>query len=595
MTFSSPFPSVEYLRSHIGAFVCSVALCALHVLSDAAAKPPALQITYPPPRSVTRFMQTRIAGSCDPASKVFIQNKAVKVYSTGAFVGLVPLVEGENTIEVLARKGSEKESRRLIVTCRDPLVTSPSSPLTIDEKMTEPAVDTVLCAGDELHVQLKGSPGMKASWSLGDLVRNAPLKETAPAKEGLLKGIRGIYTGSYKIEAGDRVEKKRVRFTLSSGKRKAISAFASGLVTLIPKEELARGRVGADGAILRVELDGDRAWKLDAGTRVDICGEAGDYYRLKLSNGERYWTEKEGVKSLKGKGGWGMVNVGEPSLGPTEGGALFSVPLSGKAPYRVTQPAGKNALVLELFGAAPPRQKIDLKGAAPVTAVEFPGPQSDTVKIVLRLAGRVQWGYVCRRTNVGLTLEIKKSPGKKIGKLAVVIDPGHGGKQSGAVSPTGLLEKDLNLPVALALADYLEGRGARVILTRNSDKTLSLAGRIEKARGEQADIFVSIHHDSRAGQCDPLERRGAAVYYGVPQSRRLAERILKRLSKMGLKSNGCKRRDYAVVLPADYPAVLVECAYMSHPKDEELLLRKKFLSELGGAIGRGIAEYVEKM
>jgi N-acetylmuramoyl-L-alanine amidase len=570
-------------------------VCSLVVAAAPAMGRTGLRITYPPPRSVTRFMQIRIAGSCDPASKVFIRDKAVKVYPTGAFVGLVPLIEGENAIEVIARKGSEKERQRLIVTCRDPLVSSPTSPVTIDAKTIEPAVDTVLCAGDRLHIQLKGSPGMKAFWSLGDLVRNAPLKETAPAKEGLLKGIRGIYTGTYKIKVGDRVEKSRVRFTLSAGKGKEASAFSPGFVTLVPKEEVRRGEVGMDGAVLRTGLDGERAWKLDPGTRVDICGEAGDYYRLRLSKDERYWAEKKGIKSFKGKGGWGAVVVGEPSLGPTQGGALLSVPLNGKAPYRVTQPDGKRLMALEFFGVAPLRKKNKLKCAPLVTAVEFPRAEPGTLKIVLRLTGPAQWGYVCRWTSNGLGLQVKKSPGKKIGKITIVIDPGHGGTHSGAVSPTGLLEKDLNLTVARAAADYLKAQGASVVLTRNSDKKLSLADRIEKARAERADIFVSIHHDSRPGRCDPLERRGAASYYGIPHSRRLAERILKKLSKMGLKSNGCKRRDYAVVLPTDYPAVLVECAYMSHPKDEEWLLKKKFLTDLGQSIGKGIVEYVEKM
>ena len=570
------------------------AICSMVAAVAPAAARAGLQVTYPPQHSVTRFMRTRIAGSCDPSCKVFIQKKTVKVYPTGSFVGLVHRVEWENSIEVIAQKGSEKESRLLTVACRDPLVASPVSPITIDGTMTEPAVDTVLCAGDEIHVQFKGSPGVKAFWSLGDLVRNAPLVETTPVKEGPLKGIRGIYSGSYKIKAGDRVEKARVKFTLASGKGKEMSSSSPGLVTLLPREKLTRGEVGTDGAVLRVGLDGERAWELDAGSSVDVCGEAGGCCRLKLPNGERYWAEKKNVKSLGVEGGWGRVTAGEPSLRRNEGDVLFSVPLNDKAPYRVTQPAGKNLLVLELFGVVPPRKKIDLKGVPPVAAVEFPGAGPDMVKMVLHLTGKAQWGYVCRRTSEGLELRVRKSPGGKIGELSIVIDPGHGGTQGGAVSPTGLQEKDLNLEVARAAADYLKGRGARVILTRDSDKTLSLAGRIEKARAAQADIFVSIHHDSRPGQCDPLGRRGTASYYGVPQSRELAERILKRLSKTGLKSNGCRRRDYAVVLPGDYPAVLVECAYLSHPKDEELLLKKKFLTEMGQAIGRGIVEYVEK-
>jgi len=562
--------------------------------AEPAAERTGLRITYPPARSVTRFAQTRIAGSCDLSCKVYIQRKAVRVYPTGAFVGLVPLGEGENVVEVLAKKKGEEGRERLRVTCREPLVSSPASPLTIDGRVSEPAVDTTLQPGDELRVRFKGSPGMKAFWSLGGLVQDAPFREMAPADEGLLQGVRGIYAASYRVREGDHIEKIRVRFTLVPGRGDEASAFSPGRVTLLPREELAKGEVGAGGAILSGEPAGERAWELDPGTRVNICGEAGGYYRLKLSDGERYWVAKECVKTLREQGGWGVVSVGEPSLCRTEGGASLLIPLSGAAPYRVTQPEGKNLLMLELFGAAPSGEKISLTGVPPVTTVEVPKAEPDTVRIVLHMTGRAQWGYGCRRTNKGLELYVRGSPGRKIGKLAIVIDPGHGGTQSGAVSPTGLQEKELNLTVARAAAEYLKSKGARVTLTRSADETLSLAARIERARAVRADIFVSIHHDSRPGQCDPLKRRGAQTYYGVRHSRPLAERIVRRISKMGMKSNGSDRGNYGVILPTEYPAVLVECGYLSHPKDEELLLRNKFLADLGRAIGRAIVEYVEK-
>lgn len=575
------------------------AVCLSVILLMAAAAEPApertgLRITYPPDGSTTRFPRTRIAGSCAPPCRVFIQGNPVRVYPTGAFVGLVPLSEGENAIEVLAKKGGEETRERLTVTCRDPLVSSPVSPLTIDVKMSEPAVDTVLCAGDELRVQLKGSPGMKAFWSLGELARSAPLREISPADEGLLRGIRGIFRASYRIRAGDHSDKTMVRFRLASGRGEEASAFSPGRVTILPREELTKGEVGAGGAVLSGEPGGERAWELDPGTRVTICGEAGGYYRLKLSKGERYWTPRECVKLLKGEGGWSAAAVGAPSLCRREGGARLSVPLSGAAPYRVAQAERKNLLVLELFGVAPPRETINLEGVPPITTVEFPEAEPGTVRIALHMGGRAQWGYGCRRTNEGLELYVRESPGRKIGKLAIVIDPGHGGTQSGAVSPTGLQEKELNLTVARAVVDYLKGEGARAVLTRNADETRSLAERIERARAERADIFVSIHHDSCPGHCDPLKRRGARAYYGIRHSRMLAERMARKISKTGMKSNGSAQGDYAVILPPGCLAVLVECGYLSHPKDEELLLRKGFLVELGRVIGKGIVEYVER-
>ncbi len=553
-----------------------------------------LKVTYPPSETETEFPQIRIAGSCSSSCELFVEGKRTKVYPSGAFVSLVKLKEGENSIEIIARKGRETRRKLLRVVCRDPLVTSPVSPLTTEDRMMKPSADTVLQTGDKLQLQIKGSPGMKAYWSLGNIVRNSRMKEKRPAKSGIMKGIAGIYTATYRIKAGDSVEKEKVKFKLASRDGREVEASSSGLVTLLPAERISPALVGGEGAVVSAEPGGSRIWKLKPEARVNLCGESGDYYRLKLSDSERFWIPKKSVKHARGRGAWKVAKAGQPRVSLSTDGAMMFLPICGEPPLRLNQLPEKRMLKLDIFGTSGDEKVTKSKDGAPIRSVQVAEAKDGLLDVKLLLEGRQPWGYKCWRTDKGIGVDVRRKPGKKLNRLMIVIDPGHGGRQLGAVSPTGLLEKDANLDIARQVANFLKRKGARVALTRDKDIGLSLRERIDIARRKGADIFVSIHNNSIPGHSDPLKRRGSDVYLAVPQSETLAESILKRLSKTGLRSNACHRKNFAVVLPTDYIAVLVECAFMSHPEDEALLLRKSFRRKIAKAISRGIVNFVKK-
>lgn len=552
-----------------------------------------LVITYPPRDLVTRHMRVRIAGSCAPGGTVRINGTQVKVYPTGAFVGLVPLKEGDNNIEIAARGGGATGEERLTVRCVEPLRTSPASPLTIDAARGEPAVATTLQEGDLLCVQCKGSPGVTARWSLAGCVSEAPMEEVKPATTGELAGIAGIYRASYRIKRGDRVRRQSVQFTLRAPDGTSLAASSPGRVTLLPHAQVMRGTIAGCGAAMTAEPGGKTVFMADPGARVDICGEAGDCYRVNFAPGERYWAKKTSVKPAGGRGAWEPVKPGPPSLVPTESGTALVVPLKAILPWRMSTAEGDGGVLgLTIAGVEPPARDIVLEGAGPLRAASIAAGGGTVLRVTLWPRGRGAWGYSGRYVEEGFRFELVESPGKKLKDAVVVLDPGHGGLQTGAVSPTGLLEKEVNLRVALAAEEYLKGRGGRVVLTRRDDETLSPGERIERARRAGAHLFVSIHHNSLAGYCDPLEKRGADAYYAAAHSRPLAGQILAALARVAAKINSVHEENFAVIMPTEYPAVLVECGYLSHPEDEALLLKKNYYREAGRAVGRGIEEFI---
>ena len=191
----------------------------------------------------------------------------------------------------------------------------------------------------------------------------------------------------------------------------------------------------------------------------------------------------------------------------------------------------------------------------------------------------------------------------------VVVDAGHGGEDSGAVSPGNVYEKDLNLEIALKLGEYLEASGYNVVYTRTEDKLLyteaenikglrkisDLKNRTMIANSYSGAILVSIHMNSFGmASCSGLQ-----VYYGTndPTSQTLAEsvqgEVVKRLqptNKRRVKSGS----DIYVLENSTNPAILVECGFLSNPEECEKLCEKKYQKELSFAILCGIIEYIGK-
>jgi len=173
----------------------------------------------------------------------------------------------------------------------------------------------------------------------------------------------------------------------------------------------------------------------------------------------------------------------------------------------------------------------------------------------------------------------------------IVIDPGHGGHDSGTrgrgASP--LPEKSLNLLIAQELAQQLRYRGAAVSMTRTDDRYLELDDRGN--RGNAGNLFVSIHID--ASRSNP-GASGATVYIcrgASGESERVAGQVSAALKNAGFECRGVKRANYRVLVVCDRPSILVECGFLSNNHDARMLNSPEYRSRLAAAIADGIAGY----
>jgi N-acetylmuramoyl-L-alanine amidase len=222
--------------------------------------------------------------------------------------------------------------------------------------------------------------------------------------------------------------------------------------------------------------------------------------------------------------------------------------------------------------------------------------------------------------------------GLRIGKI--VIDPGHGGHDTGTIGPNGLLEKELVLDVSRRLGKLLAARlGAQVVFTRRDDTFIPLETRTSIANQEQADLFVSVHANSSH---DP-DARGVETYYlnftSSPEALEVAARenaasdksihelqdLVKKIAlkekieesrefasdvqgalhtglatkNPGERNRGVKKAPFVVLIGANMPSILAEISFISNPGDERRLRTPEYRQRIAESLYHGISRYVD--
>ena len=290
--------------------------------------------------------------------------------------------------------------------------------------------------------------------------------------------------------------------------------------------------------------------------------------------------------------------------------------------YKVLTLQKPNRLVLDLF---PSSSELQKSNTAPTKVVKKATnkPKIASPKVLQKLQEK--------RKSIPPTKVLK--PSKPNSQLLIVIDPGHGGKDPGAMGRKGTREKDIVLKVSMQLKDMITKQlGAKVLMTREKDVFIELEKRAEFANSQKADLFVSIHvnsHPKRSvkglelyhfGEAsDPRALEVAARENGTPlkdnapawkfiladkltdkkieESRDLAwiarKALVKKLRKhYKVKDHGVKTAPFFVLRMTTMPGILAEIAFVSNPNEEKLLTSKTYQKRVAEGIFKGIKAYI---
>lgn len=179
----------------------------------------------------------------------------------------------------------------------------------------------------------------------------------------------------------------------------------------------------------------------------------------------------------------------------------------------------------------------------------------------------------------------------------VMVDPGHGGSDVGAVGPAGGFEKEVNLSISLQLRERLLELGAEVRMTRDTDRKVGhpdgsqldeLKARVALANAWPAEIYVAVHANSNV-RPDP---NGSETYHSrqaSQASRDLAAAVQTEMAKSpGFKNRGVQQADFHVLKNTSMPAILVETGFVSNPEEEKKLTQPEVQSQIAGSIAQGV-------
>lgn len=199
--------------------------------------------------------------------------------------------------------------------------------------------------------------------------------------------------------------------------------------------------------------------------------------------------------------------------------------------------------------------------------------------------------YGAAVTDGGRTLVVTLgNPGRRLARgSAVIVDPGHGGADGGAVGPSGLREADVALAISRLVRDALVGQGIPAVMTRNDDATVPLEERPDLAQRNGGVVFVSIH----ANASRSAGSAGTETYYKTPDSQALARVVQSEVTQaLGEPDRGVRTADFYVLANTAMPSVLVETAFITNPSEEAMLRDPAVQRRIADAIARAVAKYL---
>jgi len=545
----------------------------------------------------------------NPAARVFVNGLPMRMYSNGAFMGMVPISTGDFLFKCIAQTESDSAEVIINVVVAPYLTTTRNDTIAIDSTFFLPGQNIELRAGDYLEIAFKGTPGLTASFSIPGLIEDAEMVEAPPRKEfywgesvfGVGKitptpDVAGIYCGGLFIKQDTEMDTVEIEFELLGANGISATAIAPGRLTVrndsSPRiveltEEITVARTGSGLGYQMFLPEGVKLW---------VTGKKGTYYRAQLNSLEDIWVPESNLKFLP---------AGTPIPSSTielvrsrnfDRKVRITFHLRERLPFKIAQLNDPSALIVSIYGATSNTDWIRYDFEDPLLReMSWSQPVNGVYEVKILLDQKQQWGYNPYYDGTNLELEIKKPPKKfSLKYMTICIDPGHG-PDNGAIGPTRLKEKDANMQLSLTLKEKLEKKGAKVFLTRKDHHGAALAVRTKLAAFVQADVLLSIHHNALPDGVNPFANKGSSTYYYHPQSHALAVAIQKRLqTKLKLTNFGLYYDNLSICRIPQMPAVLIEPAFIMHPDEEMQIRTRKYKKNAADAIVKGLEDFLKK-
>ncbi|MTJ28691.1 N-acetylmuramoyl-L-alanine amidase [Aphanizomenon sp. UHCC 0183] len=565
------------------------------VTSSVALAQEPLLVVFPPTNYQTSTEKIFFIGTAPPKGQVLINGKLINRSKAGHFSPSFPLQLGENIFKV-RYQNQEREIKIIRVS------TQPELPqgLGFAKDSLTPAADIARLPG-ELICFSAVAPPQATVWV--NLVNQniallpQPSQAQLPPNSSVLTGLNQPNLSSLTKYQGcttvtNAADLGKPQFNLQINDQR-ITQTGLGKIEILSPTQLPVAEIASESGVTRTgsSTDYSRLTPLPKGTMASVTGKNGEWLRLDYGA----WINSKETKIISGAVAPQTVirSVGYRQLAEA---TEIRFPLETAVPVSVEQ--GNNAFTLTLYNTTAQTDTIRLDDNRLISRLDWQQVSPTQIKYTFNLKNIQQWGYKLRYDNTTLVLTLRHPPDLKNSKrlplsgIKIVLDPGHGGKESGASGPTGYLEKDVNLIISQLLRDELVKRGAKVVMTREDDRDVSLVERQTIINKQEPAIALSVHHNSLPDNGDAEKTKGFGTFWYHPQSHSLAVFLQNYVvKKLGKPSYGVFWNNLALTRPSAAPAVLLELGFMSSPDEFEEIVNPQAQKKMANILADGISEW----
>ncbi|NPV12523.1 MAG: N-acetylmuramoyl-L-alanine amidase [Ignavibacteria bacterium] len=595
-----------------------------------------LIIVYPKPNQIVSdqdgycLLLGRISNT---GKSLFVNSEKVPVDKNGSFLYYTKIILPEITDSIYLSEekfvtgyfifelagNTTRDTIFYPVRISKPLKNLPEDKIRIDENFKiEPSEDLILNPGELLEIKIKATPNCKATFYIEGEKEKFPLADTPLMYQFYLSEavfgsgfklskdtIKGIYSGHLIIPDEKWTNKKIIvqleheklgkkEFTLKTN----ITVNQSKQVRVVKVLYDPNLVIGRTGPMLGYRMF------LPEGVKAVYDGERSGFYRLKLSQNQSIFVPQSSVEFMP-EGTPPPKSTIEVIRTKNESNYVrVEIGLHERLPFEVQTITDPLKLKVKIFNAV---SNIDWIYFDPeqslIQNITWEQLNNEELGITISLNQKHLWGYSFEYEGNVLVLKIKKTPkiqkrflffGNPLKDIKIVLDPGHN-SDDGAVGPSGLKEKDINLILAKVTKEVLEKEGAKVFLTRE-DNPLPLRERKAKVLSFSPDFSISIHNNAVPDGVNPLKHNGFSVYYYNQNAKELAFYLHEELkNKLNIPDFGLYWDNLYMCRISETIALLVEPTFIIHPEQEELLKQNEFQLKIANAIKDALIKFLNEM
>ena len=533
--------------------------------------------------------------------KLTINETPVPVHDNGAFLAFLPVESGNFTFTLVASTPDAIYQAVRHITVPGTDIGKYTEKASFDPEEIFPQSPVEMLPGDTLDLYARGTPNAQVTATLSGLKngKDIPLKEEATSP--------GVYRAQFIVDPEQKAKTAKIVYRMKEGPRQTTAKItAKEKVKILSAKEMVRSaEVLSPGVKLRkIPTERENLYPFyRAYGRVQLTGRLNNQYRIKLSEHETSWLEKEKLHIFpKEKAPINHLQEMTLTVMPDKTRFIFS----GKRPVPISVHEFNNRLEVTFYYTDNFEENFNTDTTSPlVENVTWTQPEENLVLFKIYFKKEVlPWGHAYDFENGDLVVDLMHKPtltptkDKPLTGARILLDAGHSPRRKipydGAIGPTGYLEYEATLALAEELKPLLEAQGATVILTRHGNNRMSLQDRYQLALKENAHIFISLHYNALPETINPLSRpRGYSVYYNYPHSFKLAESIYQSFTKrVKLPDNGMIANDILFIPRiAQMPSILVENAFLILPQQENLARDPKGRNQFVQALYQGIFDF----